>query len=43
MSHSTYIASLPDLIVFEAKIIMLQPEMSVSELEIIISMTTKTA
>ena len=43
MSRSNHIASLPDLIVLEAKIIMFEPEMIVSKLEISISTTTKTA
>jgi len=43
MSGSNHIASLPDLIVLEAKIIMFEPEMIVSKLEISMSATTKTA
>ena len=43
MSGSNYIASLPDLIVLEATIIMFEPEMIVSKLEISMSATTKTA
>ncbi len=41
--HSNHMASLPDLIVCEAEIIMFKPEMTASKLEIIISTTTKTA
>ena len=40
---SNYIASQPDLIVLEATIIMFEPEMIVSKLEISMSTTTKTA
>ena len=43
MSRSNHIASLPDLIVLEAKIIMFEPEIIVLKLEISISTTTKTA
>ena len=41
--HSSPMASLPDLMVCEAKIIMFKPEMTASKLEIIITTTTKTA
>jgi len=43
MSCSNHIASLPDLIVLEAKMIMFKPELIASKLEIIISTTSKTA
>ena len=41
--RSNHIASLPDLIVLEAMIVMFEPEMIVSKLEISMSTTTKTA
>jgi hypothetical protein len=43
MWHSNHMASLPDLIVCVAEIIMFKPEMTASKPELIISTMTKTA